>query len=73
MFNDLILKMNYFKVLPRLQSFAPWHYYLKVAFILGVAFGLEWHMHTNVDYRWQMAAVVGLFYALIGREIHHET
>nr|APH81338.1 delta5 desaturase [Paracyclopina nana] len=60
------------KVLPRMKSFAPWHYYIKVAFILGSAFGLELYMHINRAYVWYLSALVGLFYALIGLNIQHD-
>jgi hypothetical protein len=50
-----------------MASFAPWHYYLKAAFILGVAFSMEAYIHYNKAYRWQLTAVLGLFYALIGK------
>jgi hypothetical protein len=49
-----------------MRSFAPWHYYVKVVFILGVAFGLEGYMHWNQNYVWYLSALLGLFYALIG-------
>lgn len=49
-----------------MASFAPWHYYLKVAFLLGSAVGLELYMHRNVAYSWYLSAVMGFIYALIG-------
>nr|UZZ64684.1 front-end desaturase [Platychelipus littoralis] len=60
------------KVLPRMKSFAPWHYYVKVAFILTVAFGLEIFMHVNKFYDWRLSALLGFFYALIGLNIQHD-
>ncbi len=53
-------------MLPRLQSFAPWHYYLKVILLLWSAFHLEFYMHSNIHYKWYLAAPLGLVYALIG-------
>jgi hypothetical protein len=54
------------KVVPRLESFAPWTYYLKATFIWGMAVALEMYMHSTANYRWWIAAVCGWFYALIG-------
>jgi len=51
-----------------MKSFAPWWYYLKAAFLLSMALSLEIYMHLNNFYDWKMAAVVGLFYALIGKK-----
>ncbi|TRY80542.1 hypothetical protein TCAL_04796 [Tigriopus californicus] len=60
------------KVLPRNKSFAPWHYYVKVAFIMGSVFSLEAYMHYTKSYNWQLFAVMGWFYALIGLNIQHD-
>ena len=81
-----------FQVLPRLHSFAPWHYFVKCFFLLSAAVAIEAHMHWNTDYRWvatvattvtgkkikkyllysdfrwQVSAVLGFFYALIGKK-----
>ncbi len=54
------------KVLPRWRSFAPWSYFVKVAVILGLAFGLEIYMHLTATYVWYLSAILGLVYALIG-------
>ena len=60
------------KVLPRSRAFAPWHYYLKAAVILSCAVGLETYMHWNVDYGWQLSALLGFFMALIGLNVQHD-
>jgi len=60
------------KVLPRLKSFAPWHYYLKVTFLLSFVIGLESYIHYNALYRWELSAIMGLFYAWIGLNIQHD-
>ncbi|XP_059080022.1 uncharacterized protein LOC131878140 [Tigriopus californicus] len=60
------------KVLPRMQSFAPWSYYLKASFIMGVALSLEFYMHYTSNYRWYISALCGWFFALIGLNIQHD-
>lgn len=65
-FIELCDRVN--KVLPRLKSFAPWHYYVKAGFILVVAIGMEAYMHSTQHYHWTLAAILGLFYALIGKD-----
>eukprot|EP00092_Neocalanus_flemingeri_P038506 GFUD01041922.1.p1 GENE.GFUD01041922.1~~GFUD01041922.1.p1 ORF type:complete len:452 (+),score=115.71 GFUD01041922.1:182-1537(+) len=60
------------KVLPRLSSFAPWYYYLKVAFLLCFVVTLEGYMHYNRVYSWKLSALMGLFYAWIGLNIQHD-
>eukprot|EP00095_Tigriopus_kingsejongensis_P003768 maker-scaffold1165_size57908-snap-gene-0.8 protein:Tk03768 transcript:maker-scaffold1165_size57908-snap-gene-0.8-mRNA-1 annotation:"delta5 fatty acid desaturase a" len=60
------------KVLPRMKSFAPWHYFVKVGVILGAAFTLEAYMHLTQSYRWFLFAIMGLLYALIGLNIQHD-
>ena len=47
------------KVIPRLGSFAPWHYYLKVAFIMGMTFYLEFYMHYYAHYKWYLTSLLG--------------
>jgi hypothetical protein len=66
-FLELCEKLD--KVLPRMKSFAPWHYYLKVAFLLFSAFTLEMYMHLNVHYVWYLCGLQGLLYALIGENM----
>nr|AIW65591.1 delta5-desaturase 2 [Tigriopus japonicus] len=60
------------KVLPRMQSFAPWSYYLKASFIMGMAFSLEFYMHYTGNYRWYISGLCGWFFALIGLNIQHD-
>jgi len=60
------------QLLPRNESFAPWHYFVKVAAILGSAVSLEVYMHYNIDYRWQYSAALGFIMALIGLNIQHD-
>lgn len=69
-FLDLCARVD--KVLPRHQSFAPWHYYLKVAFILGSALTIEAYMHYTISYSWYLASLLGLLFALIGLNIQHD-
>lgn len=60
------------KILPRNKSFAPFYYYLKVAFILSVTFLLEIYMHSTGNYKWYLSAILGFFMALIGLNIQHD-
>jgi len=60
------------QVLPRQDSFAPWHYFVKVAVILGSAVSLEAYMHYNVAYHWTLSAPLGFVMALIGLNIQHD-
>jgi hypothetical protein len=54
------------KVLPRLKSWAPWQYYLKVAFYMVSVFLIEGYCHYHAFYWWPISCVVGLFSAWIG-------
>ena len=60
------------QVLPRKKSFAPISYYLKVAFILFTAVGLETYIHATQRYVWYLTAPLGLLFALIGLNIQHD-
>jgi acyl-lipid (7-3)-desaturase (Delta-4 desaturase) len=60
------------QVLPRKKSFAPVSYYLKVAFILFSAVGLEIYIHYSKNYVWYLTAPLGLLFALIGLNIQHD-
>lgn len=60
------------EVLPKHKSFAPFHYYVKIAFILAVAVGLEAYMHLTGTYTWYLSALLGWFMALIGLNIQHD-
>lgn len=59
-------------VVPKHKAFAPFHYYVKVAIILGTALGLEFYMHATGNYKWYTCAVLGWFLALIGLNIQHD-
>ena len=54
------------QVLPRLKSFAPWHYFLKVFVLLAVSFGLEFYIHSTGSYVWYLMMPLGFLFALIG-------
>ena len=69
-FLELCQRVN--KVLPRLKSFAPWSYFVKVAFILLSAFALEFYIHSQRAYSWHLTAPLGLLFALIGLNIQHD-
>ena len=58
------------KVVPRLKSFAPWHYYIKVAFLLGTFTSLEVYCHYHGFYPFSLMFAVGFIAALIG-EVEH--
>ena len=55
------------KVLPNLKSFAPWYYYIKVAFLVGSIVAFEAYCHYNAYYGFPFNMLVGLFAALIGK------
>ena len=57
----------FLQVLPRAKAFAPWHYFLKVAVILGLAIGLELYIHKTSSYKWFLTAPLGFLFALIGK------
>lgn len=60
------------KVVPRLKSFAPWYYYIKVAFLLGAFTSLEVYCHYNSFYPLHLMVTVGFLAALIGLNIQHD-
>jgi fatty acid desaturase (delta-4 desaturase) len=60
------------KVIPRNQSFANFGYFIKIGFIITVAFGLEFYMHYTKNYKWYLTGILGLFMALIGLNIQHD-
>ena len=70
--NIKLLKNIFSQVIPRLESFAPWHYFLKATFIWSVAIALEAHMHWNKSYPWYETAILGFFFALMGLNIAHD-
>ena len=63
-FMELCDRVN--KVLPRLKSFAPWHYYIKVAYIIGAFLLMEMYCHYNSSYTFPLSIVMGFHMALIG-------
>ena len=58
--------------MPRNKSFAPWYYYVKVAFLLGSAVSLEAYIHYNRAYYWYLTAPLGLIFAWIGKNLAQE-
>jgi len=60
------------KVLPRMKSFAPWYYFIKVAFLVGGIVGMEAYCHYNAYYGFPLNVLVGLFAALIGLNVQHD-
>ena len=54
------------KVLPRLMSFAPWHYYMKVAFLICSLVFMEMYCHYNRYYSFPISIVIGLHVAITG-------
>ena len=54
------------KIVPRLKSFAPWHYYIKAAYLICAFHFLEWYMNYNCFYTLPMAVFAGFHVALIG-------
>jgi fatty acid desaturase (delta-4 desaturase) len=60
------------QVLPRHKAFATTSYYLKVAFIMTGALGIEAYIHYTGQYVWWLTAPLGFFFALIGLNIQHD-
>jgi acyl-lipid (7-3)-desaturase (Delta-4 desaturase) len=60
------------QVLPRSQAFATPSYFLKVAVILSITFGLEAYMHLHGEYKWYLTGFLGFIYALVGLNIQHD-
>eukprot|EP01039_Chlorochromonas_danica_P006031 gene6031-6641_t len=60
------------EVLPRSKAFAPWHYWLKLVVLLGLAFGLELFIHTTKSYRWYFTGPLGLIFAWVGMNVQHD-
>uniref|UniRef100_A0A0K2VHD0 Cytochrome b5 heme-binding domain-containing protein n=1 Tax=Lepeophtheirus salmonis TaxID=72036 RepID=A0A0K2VHD0_LEPSM len=60
------------KVIPRMKSFAPWYYYVKVAIILSMAVSIEYYMHKNVFYHPLLCGFLGYIFAVIGLNIQHD-
>ena len=55
------------QVLPRLKSFATWHFYLKAFILMGASLGLEYYIHSTGSYVWYLMMPLGLLFALIGK------
>ena len=60
------------EILPRSKSFAPFHYYMKIYFIIIITFSLEYYMHTTGNYKWYISSILGVFMALVGLNIQHD-
>ena len=52
--------------MPRLKSFAPWHYYIKCAYLIGALVSMELYCHYNNFYNLPISLLAGLHVALIG-------
>ena len=63
-FMELCDRVN--KVLPRLESFAPWHYYIKVAFLICSLVFMEMYCHYNIYYSVLIGSLMGLHGAITG-------
>ena len=60
------------KVLPRMKSFAPWYYFIKVVFLVGSIVAMEAYCHYNAYYGFPLNMLIGLFAALIGMKWNTE-
>jgi len=69
-FMELCERAN--KVLPRLKSFAPWHYYIKCAYLICAFLSMELYCHYNIFYNLPISIVMGFHVALIGLNIQHD-
>jgi len=69
-FMELCERVN--KVLPRLKSFAPWHYYIKAAYLICAFHAMEFYCNYNSFYNIPMALIMGFHVALIGLNIQHD-
>jgi len=69
-FMELCERVN--KVLPRLKSFAPWHYYIKCAYLICAFLFMEVYCHYNNFYNLPIAIIMGLHMAWIGLNIQHD-
>ena len=63
-FMELCERVN--KVLPRLKSFAPWHYYIKCAYLICAFLFMEMYCHYNNFYNLPIGITMGFHMALIG-------
>ena len=55
-----------------MRSFAPWYYFLKVAFLVGGIVAMEAYCHYNAHYGFPLNMLIGLFAALIGLNVQHD-
>ena len=55
-----------------MKSFAPWYYFIKVAFLVGGIVGMEAYCHYNAYYGFPLNVLVGLFAALIGTKVQDD-
>ena len=67
-FMELCERVN--KVLPTLKSFAPFHYYVKISFLICTLILMEMYCHYNINYNFIMGCVLGLHMAITG-EVKH--
>ena len=65
-FMELCDRVN--KVLPRSESFAPCHYYLKAAFLICTLVFMEMYCHYNAYYSFPISIVMGLHVAITGED-----
>ena len=63
-FMELCERVN--KVLPILKSFAPFHYYVKISFLICTMVLMEMYCHNNINYNFIMGCVLGLHMVITG-------
>ena len=63
-FMELCKRVN--KVVPSMKSFAPWHYYIKAAYLICAFLSMEFYCNYNNFYNLPMALIMGFHVALIG-------
>ena len=63
-FMELCERVN--KVLPILKSFAPFHYYVKISFLICTMVLMEMYCHYNINYNFIMGCVLGLHMVITG-------
>ena len=69
-FMELCERVN--KVLPRMKSFAPWHYYIKCAYLICAFLLMEMYCHYNKFYNIPIAIIMGFHMALIGKVFYNK-
>jgi acyl-lipid (7-3)-desaturase (Delta-4 desaturase) len=60
------------RVVPVQKSFATFGYFVKTFCLLASSFSLEYWMHMTDTYDWKYTSILGLLFALIGMNIHHD-